>query len=73
MNIDKCPECGSELESGFVNTAIEGILWFKDKKTQWGWRFKGFENLTKEWSKKTRENIPALRCQECKFVAFQYK
>jgi len=73
MKLKTCPECGDDLEQGFVNAPLVGILWCQDENLKWANIFsKKFEKLQTDWigPKMTKRNLPAVRCRKCKFVAF---
>ncbi len=76
MNLNTCPDCGDALEDGFVNAPLLGILWSQEKDIGWTpIASRKYEKLQKDWwgPKLSKENIPAVRCQKCRFVAFQCK
>ena len=76
MNLKTCPECNGELEAGFVNAPLMGILWFHEKDSGWASPLsRKFEKLQEDWwgPKLKKEHIPAVRCRQCKFLAFQCK
>ncbi len=74
MKFKICPECGDDMEPGFVNAPSVGILWCQDENLKWATIFtKKFEKLQTDWlgPKMTKRNLPAVRCRKCKLVAFQ--
>lgn len=72
--IDKCPECGSNLESGYVLAPSFGICWTNDPDAKWVFGSK-MEKLHKDswgFSKLRKDALPAKRCPNCKLVVFRY-
>ena len=75
MNIQKCPSCGAQLEEGYINAPSAGVLWLKQNIKYFSIFSKKVEKLQKDWwsfSKLTKDNLPALRCANCKIAIFQY-
>ena len=77
MNLQQCPECGSELQSGWINSGGIGIYWMNEPRTfQWIWQIwsKSIEMLQKDWWsswKLAKDNLPAQRCSKCRLVLFK--
>ena len=72
--IEKCPECGTPLESGFVLVPSFGVSWTQDPDAKWVFGSK-MEKLHKDsWGfrKLSKETLPAKRCSNCKLVVFRY-
>jgi hypothetical protein len=73
--VRECPECGGALENGFVNAPTAGIMW-SILPTKWMGIFNSnVEKLQKDWwgfPKLTKENLPSVRCRECKLVLIRY-
>jgi len=76
MHIEKCPQCNQEIEKGFVNAPLAGILWFTNPNIKWKpWFSRKVSKLQKDWwgfPKLAKDNLPAFRCQRCKLVIFEY-
>lgn len=72
--IEKCPECGSPLESGYVLVPSFGICWTLDPDAKWVFGSK-MEKLHKDswgFNKLSKDKLPAKRCSNCKLVVFRY-
>jgi ssDNA-binding Zn-finger/Zn-ribbon topoisomerase 1 len=65
--VEKCPECGAEMEKGYIIT--QAIRWSKEKHTQWAL---GTE-LIVSWQLSAIPNVEAYRCTNCKLVLFHYQ
>lgn len=66
---DRCPECGKEMEEGFV-TATQSIRWAVGEKQG------GFFGVAAETLRKgsffAHPRCPASRCTACRIVQFKY-
>jgi len=63
--LGKCPECGSDMEKGYVITTSS--LWWDAVVHAWG---HGGERLTS--FSMLGQNVEAYRCPKCKIVFFKY-
>jgi len=74
--LKNCPECGGELEAGFVTAPSFGICWTDDPNMKWGFVFsRKFKKLQKDWMgypKLSKDKLHAVRCRSCKLVVLRY-
>lgn len=72
----QCPQCGGDMESGFLQAPSFGICWTTDPNTKWAFVFsKKLEKLQADWwgfPKPVKDKLPAARCRACKLVIFRY-
>jgi len=61
---ERCPECGGELQAGFVQAQSSGVLWTADRDVNC-WRTPPFsrkwEKLQKGWLLGITKKLPAVR------------
>ena len=65
--VKKCPECGREMEKGYIIS--DGIRWSNEKHELWGL---GQEFIV-HWRLLTIPNVEAYRCTKCKLILFHYE
>ncbi|WXG41973.1 MAG: PF20097 family protein [Candidatus Freyarchaeum deiterrae] len=65
--VKKCPECGGELEKGFVHVP-RGLFW-DTKEHKYG--IGSSERLLSSWSW-TMPRASGLICKNCRLVLFHY-
>ena len=64
----KCPNCGGELEKGYIDTS-EGIAWHKDYHR---FKFWAYEDILTREGFLGFPKIPSLRCKPCGIVISHY-
>jgi hypothetical protein len=64
--VKECPECGGELEKGYV--IVDGLRWSREKHEY-------FALMTElvVYSPFILANLEGYRCQKCKLIEFHYK
>jgi hypothetical protein len=67
----KCPNCGGEMEKGYIQNGSTGFFWSEDKHS---WRlYTDVEDLVggrrADWR---LANAKACRCKKCRKVIFEY-
>ena len=72
----QCPQCHADMEPGFVNAGLAGILWTSDPTVNW---FiicsRKVRKLQKDWwgfPKLRKDKLPACRCPSCMLVIIRY-
>jgi rubredoxin len=72
----KCPECGQEMESGYIN------LWSPAGRAIVAYVFMSWKDYTKEHKEAIKGkaglawanmDIEAYRCQSCQYIVFSYE
>jgi predicted RNA-binding Zn-ribbon protein involved in translation (DUF1610 family) len=73
--VKKCPECGEEMERGYLPVGMRGLQW-SSKKHKWFadslWQ-ESVESLTGDTFRAFMGNVPAYLCRECKLVLVFYE
>ena len=67
----KCPQCGAEMEQGYVNAPMTGIAWLPNPSIRWLWS-RGVELFQRDWFGPApfKAALSAERCRNCWLVCF---
>jgi hypothetical protein len=68
----KCPQCGAEMEQGYVNAPMTGIAWLSSPTIRWFFS-RGVELLQRDWFgpwPPYKAAFSAERCRNCWLVCF---
>jgi hypothetical protein len=67
----KCPECGAEMEKGFVVSRL--VAWSDKKISNWSLRgVFGGEQVINQGYPYPIANVEGYRCENCKLIVFKY-
>ena len=62
----KCPNCGKQMEKGYIITPA--VRWSKEKHTQFAFG----QELVIPWQIQAIPNVEAYRCSPCRLILFHY-